>query len=361
MSAGMIKSIEWKGDHLRIIDQTKIPEKLTYLELFTVEEVYESIRRLEVRGAPAIGVAAAYGLYLGMRGRSSKNRNDFLMQTASVADRLSGARPTAINLRWALNSILTRIRELNLNPDELLGEVLHLARDIHQDDIDRCEQIGRFGASLIKSGDTILTHCNTGALATAGIGTALGAVYTAFQQSKEIQVLVDETRPLLQGARLTMWELEQAGIPATLITDNMAAFAMQKGTVDLVLVGADRIAANGDVANKIGTFHLAIAAHYHDIPFYVAAPLSSFDLSLSEGSQIPIEERSEKEVAVIWDQLNITTLNAKCWNPAFDVTPSELVAGIITEKGIIYPPYKESFENLQLNIKIYSKQEELNL
>jgi methylthioribose-1-phosphate isomerase len=361
MSAGMIKSIEWKGDHLRIIDQTKIPGKLTYLELFTVEEVYEAIQRLEVRGAPAIGVAAAYGLYLGMRGRSSKNPNDFLTQTASVADHLSGARPTAINLHWALNSILNRIRELNLNPDELLGEVLHLAREIHQDDIDRCEQIGRFGASLIKSGDTILTHCNTGALATAGIGTALGAVYTAFQQSRQIQVLVDETRPLLQGARLTMWELEQAGIPATLITDNMAAFAMQKGKVDLVLVGADRIAANGDVANKIGTFHLAIAAHYHDIPFYVAAPLSSFDLSLTEGSLIPIEERSEKEVGVIWDQLNITTPNARCWNPAFDITPSELVTGIITEKGIIYPPYKESFENLQLNIKIYSKQEELNL
>jgi len=357
----MIKSIEWNGDHLRIIDQTRIPGKLTYLDLFTAEDIYDSIRRLSVRGAPAIGVAAAYGLYLGMKGKSSKDRNDFLKKTTSVADYLSGARPTAINLNWALSSIINRIRELQLDPDELLVEVLNLAREIHQDDIDRCEHIGRFGATLIKSGDTILTHCNTGALATAGIGTALGAVYTAFQQGRPIDVMVDETRPLLQGARLTMWELDQAGIPATLITDSMAAYAMQKGKVDLVLVGADRIAANGDVANKIGTYQLAIAAHYHSIPFYVTAPLSSFDLSLSDGDQIPIEERAGEEVGIIWDQLKITTPNAKYWNPAFDVTPSEMVHGFITEQGIIYPPYKGSFENLQLNNKIYLKQEELNL
>jgi len=356
----MIKCIEWNGDHLRIIDQTRIPGKLTYIDLFTAEEVYQSIRRLSVRGAPAIGVAAAYGLYLGLRKKSVKDRNDFMEQAAVVADYLSSARPTAINLQWALSSVLNHIRERQSSPDELLVEVLNLAREIHQDDINRCEQIGRSGATLIKSGDTILTHCNTGALATAGIGTALGAVYTAFQQGKQINVIVDETRPLLQGARLTMWELEQGGIPATLITDNMAAYAMKKGKVDLVLVGADRIAANGDVANKIGTYHLAIAANYHNIPFYVAAPLSSFDLSLSEGSQIPIEERSEKEVAVIWDQLNITTIDARCWNPAFDVTPAELVEGFITEQGIVYPPYKENFEKLQLNNKIYSKQEELN-
>jgi methylthioribose-1-phosphate isomerase len=361
MSVAMIKNVEWNRDHLRIIDQTKIPGKLTYLDLFTAEDVYDSIRRLRVRGAPAIGVAAAYGLYLGLQNNPSKDRKDFLKQAGLVADFLTGSRPTAINLHWALEIILNRIRKIPLHPDELLVEVLNLARGIHQDDIERCTQIGRFGATLIKSGDTVLTHCNTGALATAGIGTALGAVYTAFQQGRPIEVMVDETRPLLQGARLTMWELDQAGIPATLITDSMAAYAMQKGKVDLVLVGADRIAANGDVANKIGTYQLAIAAHYHSIPFYVAAPLSSFDLSLSDGGQIPIEERAVEEVGIIWDQLNITTPNANYWNPAFDVTPSELVNGFITERGIIYPPYKQSFENLQLNNKIYLKQEELNL
>jgi methylthioribose-1-phosphate isomerase len=357
----MIKSIEWTGVHLRIIDQTKIPDELTWLDLFTAEDVYESIQRLSIRGAPAIGVAAAYGLYLGLKDKPAHNRKDFLKQAGSIADYLSQSRPTAVNLRWALNSILNKIRESSADHEGLLAEVLNVAREIHQDDIERCEKMGLYGASLLKSGNTVLTHCNTGALATAGIGTALGVIYTASQQSKQLQVIVDETRPLLQGARLTMWELEQAGIPATLITDNMAAYAMQKGMVDLVLVGADRIAANGDVANKIGTYYLAVAANHHQLPFYVAAPLSSFDMSISEGSQIPIEERAFDEVRIIWDRLRITVPDAKCWNPAFDVTPARLVSGFITEKGILYPPYRKSFENLQLNNRIYLKQEELNL
>jgi methylthioribose-1-phosphate isomerase len=357
----MIKSIEWTEDHLRIIDQTKIPDELTYLDLFTAEDVYESIQKLKVRGAPAIGVAAAYGLYLGLKNKSVHDRKDFLKQAGSIADYLSRSRPTAVNLRWALNSILNNILESSTVHDGLLAEVLNLAREIHRDDIERCEKIGLYGASLLKSGTTVLTHCNTGALATAGIGTALGVIYTASQQGKQVKVIVDETRPLLQGARLTMWELKQAGIPATLITDNMAAYTMQKDMVDLSLVGADRIAANGDVANKIGTYHLAVAAHHHHIPFYVAAPLSSFDISIPDGNQIPIEERAIDEIRIIWDRLRITIADAKCWNPAFDVTPAQLVSGFITEKGILYPPYRKSFENLQSNNRIYLKQEELNL
>lgn len=356
----MIQSIEWTGRNLKIIDQTEIPNQLSYIELNAVEEVFEAIQKLRVRGAPAIGITAAYGLYLGMHEKSFVDRTDFFNQVNSLAKYLGEARPTAVNLEWALRNIIERLENLDKTPQHLREEILVLAREIQRDDEDRCQKISQYGAGLIHAGMAILTHCNTGALATAGLGTALGAIYTAFHQGKKIEVLVDETRPLLQGARLTMWELEQAGIPATLFSDNMAAYAMQKGKVDLVIIGADRIAANGDVANKIGTYSLAVNCKYHKIPFYVAAPLSSFDFSLSSGQQIPIEERDSEEVRKIWNKLEIAPKGTKCWNPAFDITPSELISGIVTEAGIVYPPFEKALENIKLSQNIYQNQEEIN-
>ncbi len=356
----MIKSLEWTGNSLRIIDQTELPERLVYRELTRAEEVWEAIRKLRVRGAPAIGVAAAYGLYLGLKEKHIRSPEEFITQARELTEYLSGARPTAVNLHWALQKILGGLNEKSDVP-ELFSGVLKTAIGIHTDDRQRCEKIAEHGARLIENGATVLTHCNTGALATTGIGTAFGAIYKAHKQGKKIHVYVDETRPLLQGARLTMWELKEAGIPATLITDNMAAYAMRKGFVDLVIVGADRIAANGDVANKIGTYNLAVNSHYHRIPFYVAAPLSTFDFSLPSGDAIPIEERDCREVTRIWDRLPITVEGARCWNPAFDVTPAELITGIITEKGVAKQPFAKSFVDLNLKNSIHQNQKELIL
>lgn len=343
----MVKSIIWLKKSLKIIDQTKIPERLEYLELKNEEEVFDAIRQLKVRGAPAIGVAAAFGLFLGLRKRKFSDKTDFVRKAETLRDYLCNARPTAVNLAWSLQTIIDQIKTSEGTASALLDEVLAAALSIQQDDERYCKLIGEYGAKLISNGMNILTHCNTGILATAGIGTALGIIYTANKQGKNIHVWVDETRPLLQGARLTMWELRQSEIPATLIPDSAAAYAMQKGQVDLVLVGADRIAANGDVANKIGTYSLAINCHRHHIPFYVAAPLSTFDPSLSSGSEIPIEERDKEEITKIWNQLNITVESADAWNPAFDVTPAELISGIVTEEGILHPPFENSFQNLK--------------
>ncbi len=355
----MFKTIDWTGKNIRIIDQTRIPEKEVYLELETAGEVFEAIRKLRVRGAPAIGVAAAYGLYLGLRNRQFGTLEAFLAEAKKVAEYLAGARPTAVNLRWALQYTLDRIIAVSATPEELTSNILEIARSIQKDDETRCRKIGENGAERISEGMNILTHCNTGALATAGIGTALGVIYTAHHQNKKISVLVDETRPLLQGARLNMWELRQMNVPATLITDNMAAYAMQKGKVDLVIVGADRIAANGDVANKIGTYSLAVNCRHHGIPFYVAAPLSTFDFSISSGAEIDIEERDCREITHIWEKLPITVEGADCWNPAFDVTPGELITGIITEAGVAQPPYPETLKDF--NHKINQNHKELYL
>ncbi len=347
----MVKSIDWTGDSLRIIDQTQIPEQLQFRDLVSLEEVYEAIKKLRVRGAPAIGVAAAFGLYLGMRGKTYSSREDFFQKLNLQVQYLKTARPTAVNLSWALEKIQQHLKQHPGSPSELLAETLKLAQQILEDDRSRCEAIGTIGAALLPDEAKIITHCNTGILATAGIGTALGIVYQAMEQGKRIHVFVDETRPLLQGARLTMWELQQAGVPATLITDNMAAYAIKEHRIDLAIVGADRIAKNGDVANKIGTYHLAISCLYHRIPFYVAAPLSSFDFSIPDGSCIPIEQRDPVEVTHIWNKLPITIPEANCWNPAFDVTPAELITGIITEKGILSPPLEESLE--KINNKVH--------
>lgn len=344
----MINSIEWTGDSLKIIDQTKLPRQVVYLELKTLEAVFEAIKKLKVRGAPAIGIAAAFGLYLGLRDKNFANKDDLLSNARSAAEYLCGARPTAVNVKWSLQNLLDVISASTLPPAQLNQLILQRTIFLLKDDQLRCEKIGQYGSQLIRDGMTVLTHCNTGALATAGIGTALGVLHTAWKMGKRFEVMVDETRPLLQGARLTMWELQQLGIPATLIADNMAAYAMQLNRIDLVLVGADRIAANGDTANKIGTYNLAVISQFHRIPFYVAAPLSSFDTRLSDGHQIPIEERDKEEITHIMQTVAITIPEAVCWNPSFDLTPARLISGIITECGIIYPPFEKSINNLQL-------------
>ena len=356
----MIKSIEWTGSSLRIIDQTELPERKVFRELTGAEEVWEAIRKLRVRGAPAIGVAAAYGLYLGLKEAETDRPQDLINRAHDLAHYFSGARPTAVNLQWALQTVLSRLKK-ELDVPELLSRALKAAVAIHKDDRQRCEKIASYGAELIENGMSVITHCNTGALATTGIGTALGAIYKAHQQGKNPRVYVDETRPLLQGARLTMWELKEAGIPATLITDNMAAYAMHKGLIDLAVVGADRIAANGDVANKIGTYNLAVSSQYHQVPFYAAAPLSTFDFTMSKGEEIPIEERDCREITLIWERLPITVEEAGCWNPAFDVTPAGLITGIITEKGVARQPFAKSFVDLNLKNSIHLNQKELSL
>jgi methylthioribose-1-phosphate isomerase len=326
-----IETIKWEDDKLKIIDQTKLPNELVYLECTKPEEVAEAIKTLQVRGAPAIGVAAGYGVVLGA---------DKLDETIRL---LASTRPTAVNLFWALQRMERCAK--NYKGNNLKKALLKEAILIHEDDKEKCHKMGKYGASLIKDGDTILTHCNAGALATGGMGTALAAIYTANAQGKKIRVFADETRPLLQGARLTTWELKQAGIDVTLICDNMAGVVMKEGKIDLVIVGADRIVKNGDVANKIGTYTIAVLAKEHNIPFYVIAPTSTIDLSLDDGYQIPIEERGAYEVTHGFGK-RIAPEGVNVYSPAFDVTPHRFITAIITENGIAYPPFIHSLQNL---------------
>jgi methylthioribose-1-phosphate isomerase len=336
------RTVAWIGDvegHLRLIDQTLLPAQVAYRECRTVEEAWEAIRSLRVRGAPAIGIAAAYGVVLGMQpGQATRWSGDPLPRLHEVANHLRTSRPTAVNLFWALERMERRAAALwpIVGPIEWLRLLLQEARAIEREDEAMCRAIGRVGAELIEPGQGVLTHCNAGGLATADYGTALAVLFTAAEQGKPIHVYADETRPLLQGARLTTWELLQRGIDVTLICDSMAAHVMKEGRVQLVIVGADRIAANGDTANKIGTYGVALAARAHGIPFYVAAPSSTFDLSLTNGSQIPIEERDPREVTHGFGRATAPE-GVKVYNPAFDVTPARLIAGIITEKGLIGP------------------------
>jgi methylthioribose-1-phosphate isomerase len=312
------KSIEWVGGpegFLRLIDQTQLPGKLAFRDCRTAEEVWEAIKSLRVRGAPAIGIAAAYGVVIGVRNGTP---------LSEVTGYLRTSRPTAVNLFWALDRM------------KRVGGALDEARAIHEEDAAMCHAIGRAGAELIRDGTGVLTHCNTGGLATAEYGTALSVMFTAADQGRRFRVFADETRPLLQGARLTTWELRQAGIDVTLICDSMAAQVMKEGRVQLVIVGADRIAANGDAANKIGTYGVALLAKAHGIPFYVAAPSSTFDLDLPNGDGIPIEQRDPREVTHGFGRQTAPD-GIAVYNPAFDVTPARLIAGLITEKGIIQP------------------------
>ncbi|MDI6780593.1 MAG: S-methyl-5-thioribose-1-phosphate isomerase [bacterium] len=328
------ETIIWQEDFLRLIDQTRLPEELVYLDCKTPHDVAAAIKRLSVRGAPAIGVASAYGVILGM---------DNLDETINL---LASTRPTAVNLFWALERMKRCINQHQGTSVEQLRQILiKEACLIHEDDKEKCRRIGKFGASLIKDGDGILTHCNAGALATGGIGTALGVIYTALEQGKRIQVYADETRPLLQGARLTAWELKAAGADVTLICDNMAGIVMREGRINLIIVGADRIASNGDTANKIGTYSVAVLAEKHNIPFFVAAPTSTIDMTLSDGSMIPIEQRAQEEITCGFGRQTAPD-NIKVYNPAFDVTPHELIKGIITETGIAEAPYEKSLKGM---------------
>lgn len=329
------KTLDWKNNKLILLDQTKLPLKEVYLKLDNHKKVAQAIKNLKVRGAPAIGVAAAYGVVLGMKNRKYKSIQEYKTRLEKVISDLKNTRPTAFNLFWALGRMENLFKKnQNKTPSRMTQLLLEEAKKIHREDQLMCRRIGQNGARLLKSGYTVLTHCNAGALATSGMGTALSIIYTAEKQGKKIKVFVDETRPVLQGARLTTWELLQEGIDTTLICDDMAAFLMKQKKIDCIIVGADRIAKNGDVANKIGTYNLAVLAKVHKVPFYVAAPQSTFDNSISDGEKIKIEQRSPKEV-VFCGNKRIAPKNVKVYSPAFDVTPSELVSAIITDKGII--------------------------
>jgi len=338
------KTLEWADNYLRILDQTRLPEETVYLDCDTVDKIATAIKDLKVRGAPAIGIAAAFGVVVGMRSQSFQSWKEYEERLSHVISTLAGTRPTAVNLFWALER-MRNVAEKNKSEDlERVSQLLlNEAISIHEEDRLMCEKIGEFGASLLKDGDTVLTHCNAGALATGGIGTALGIIYTAEEEGKRVKVYVDETRPLLQGARLTAWELMQEGIETVLICDNMAGDLMRQGIIDKVIVGADRVAANGDVANKIGTYTLAVLAKENEIPFYVACPFSSIDLSLPNGEAIPIEQRDASEIREVLGK-RVAPEGVDVYNPAFDVTPARYIAGIITERGICKPPYEESLK-----------------
>jgi len=341
------RTVEWKGDAVVLIDQTRLPNDEVYIECGDYLSVARAIKDLKVRGAPAIGVVAAMGVALGAKGIKTDDRGEFMAELKEICEVLSKTRPTAVNLFWAIDRMMAIAKAYNdIDLEGLRGLLEVEALKIYEDDIAINQQIGINGKVFINDNDAILTHCNAGALATAGFGTALGVVRAAWKERKNIRIFADETRPLLQGARLTAWELMKDDIPVTLITDNMAGHIMKKKMIDLVIVGADRIAANGDVANKIGTYTVAVLAKEHGIPFYVAAPTSTFDLTLSNGDEIPIEERNEKEVKYI-GSTRIAPKDVKVLNPAFDVTPNELVTAIISEMGVATKPYLDNLKGLK--------------
>lgn len=342
-----VKPVDWRNGQLFILDQTLLPRECCEAELPTVRAVWDAIRRLRVRGAPAIGVCAAYGVIVGMREQKPRDGEAAVAAADAAADYLATARPTAVNLFWALDRMRAAARGISAGtPADGVVEALEREADaIFAEDDAMCRAIGAYGAPLITEGAGLLTHCNAGGLATSGYGTALAPMFAAHAAGRKFHVFTDETRPLLQGARLTAWELQQAGIPVTLICDNMAAVVMRDRRVNLAIVGADRIAANGDTANKIGTYGVAVLARAHGIPFYVAAPSSTFDLALDSGEAIPIEERDPLEITCGFG-IQTAPDDIGVYNPAFDVTPAELIAGIITEKGIITEPDRAKIAQL---------------
>lgn len=341
-----METMRWAGDHFLILDQTALPGRSEYICCRDFISVAEAIKRLSVRGAPAIGAAAAYGLVLGAMNLQKDNPGDFVAGVKKIAAHLSATRPTAVNLNWALRRMLDKMSSsLTNKPEDLIAVLLREADIIYHEDLEGNIEMGKFGQELIPDGARILTHCNAGALATAGYGTALGVIRAAHESGKKISVYANETRPLLQGARLTTWELLEDGIPVTLIADSAAGHLLSRGMVDLVVVGADRIAANGDVANKIGTYSVAVLARENGVPFYVAAPYSTVDMSLASGADIPIEERRGEEVTHIGGR-KIAPDGVKVWNPAFDVTPAILVNAIITDRGIIRTPYEKALKEI---------------
>ena len=344
-----IRTIQWVNNVSRMVDQTKFPEEYIYVDIKTGNEMYDAIKTMIVRGAPAIGIAGAHGVVLYAQELKKENLSfdEFKSKLIEKSDYLASSRPTAVNLMWAVEQQKNLIKNSHSDIDTLINDLTNQAVRMENEDIEINKTIGRYGAEVVPKGATILTHCNAGALATVGYGTALGVVRSAFANDNTIQVFADETRPRQQGARITTLELTMDGIPTTLITDGMCSYFMKKGMIDMVVVGADRIAANGDTANKIGTYTVAIAAKYHNIPFYIAAPLSTIDTSIKSGDEIPIEERSHDEVTHI-NGKTICADGVNIINPGFDVTPHELITGIITEVGILKPDYntsiKEAFE-----------------
>ncbi len=341
-----VRTIAWSKNCVRIIDQTQLPARLRYRSIRRIEDLWRAIRTLQIRGAPAIGIASAFGVYLAVRHSRAKSFKAFYRQVKKATAYLATARPTAVNLFWALDRMKSVAMKYANKPvgtikKHLLREAIAMIEEDHK----VCKALGDFGASLLKDNYAVLTHCNAGGLATAGYGTALAIIYRAVEQGKRIHVFVDETRPLLQGARLTAWELRQNNIPVTLICDNMVAWLLAQQRVQAILVGADRVAANGDIANKIGTYNLALVAQHQHIPFYVAAPFSSFDVTRPSGRAIPIEQRQSHEVTHI-QSIRIAPHGINVYNPAFDITPHKFITAIITEKGIVRPPFVRKIRKL---------------
>jgi len=342
----MLPTIAREGDVVVMIDQRKLPAQEVYVRCKSASDVARAIKTMVIRGAPAIGVAAAMGLALGMRKSSATGTQKFAAEFQKSCDLMAATRPTAVNLFWAIERMKRCFAEkaqAGESVDQIKDRLEREAQLIHDEDVASCRAMGAHGAEVVPADARVLTHCNAGALATAGYGTALGVIRGAVEQGKRVAVFADETRPFLQGARLTAWELVRDGIPTTVITDNMTAALMRQVPIDLVVVGADRIAANGDTANKIGTYGVAVLAREHKVPFYVAAPLSTIDLNTPDGDHIPIEERNAREVSHVGSS-QLTPEGASIWNPAFDVTPHQYIAGIITERGIFRPPYIDSLK-----------------
>ena len=342
-----LTTLEWRDNAIRIIDQTCLPRKLVYLEIRNIKGLSQAIKELKVRGAPALCAASSLGVYLGIKNSPAKNFTQFKNELDKVIAYLGSSRPTARNLFWGLEQARQAALANQDKPVSRIKElILQKALEIIKIDQQSCREIGKYGAELIKDGDTILTVCNAGILATIDYGTALGVIYSAKAQGKKIKVFACETRPLLQGARLTAWELLKNGVDTALICDNTAGFLMRQGRINCVIAGADRIAANGDAANKIGTLGLAILSQYHKIPFYIAAPASTFDLNIKSGKEIIIEQRSREEVVSLFSRQPIAPEGVKVYNPAFDVTVHELISAIITDKGVLRPPYQENIKRL---------------
>jgi methylthioribose-1-phosphate isomerase len=343
----MLPTIDWQDGTVVMIDQRKLPAKEEYVRCTTAKEVAKAIKQMVIRGAPAIGIAAAMGLALGVHRSKAKGTSQLATEFYRLCEMLAATRPTAVNLFWAIERMkrtFSGAARAGQSPDELRTTMLAEAREIDNEDVASCQALGAHGSAVVPHDAQVLTHCNAGALATGGYGTALGVIRAAVAQGKQVSVFADETRPFFQGARLTAWELLRDGIETTVITDSMAGPLMRDGRVDIVVVGADRIAANGDVANKIGTYTVAVLASQHNVPFYVAAPCSTVDLLTPNGSAIPIEERNVREVIRV-GSTRVVPEGVNVWNPAFDITPSHLVAGIITDRGVCRPPYAESLRD----------------
>jgi methylthioribose-1-phosphate isomerase len=342
----MIQTLEWTDSGVRFIDQTKLPTEETYVTCKTYEQVADAIRNMVVRGAPAIGVAAAMGIALGVKNSKAENVGEMKREFDQICDTMAKTRPTAVNLFWAIRRLQDKFELLRVRPlPQIKQALIEEAQRMHAEDIAANQAMGRYGATLMPASGGVLTHCNAGALATCGYGTALGVIRAAVEQGKKIHVYADETRPFLQGSRLTAWELMKDGIPTTVISDNMAGAIMKQGKIGAIVVGADRIAANGDVANKIGTYTVAVLARENGIPFYVAAPFSTIDLETPDGSKIPIEQRDGKEITHVGGKQVVPT-GVQVENPAFDVTPAKYVSAIVSERGIARAPYEESLRRL---------------